>query len=631
MKKVTWVDRLRYAFDNTLAAGPLALIGWLGLASALVILLTAVVIRLVTRGEMDFLVILWDVLFQALTPNPVAPDAGPLAFLLAMFLVTMGSLFMVSILIGVLTTTIEERIHSLRKGRSQVLENGHTVILGWDEHILTIMSELAVANQNQPRSRSCIAVLAQRDKVVMEDEIREIAAGLGHTRVVCRSGDPLNHHDLEIVSLNTARAVIVLAPDDDDPDASVIKTVLAIVNNPERRPQPYHIVAEIHDPANMEAAQLVGGDEVRLVLIGRLIAHIIAQTCRRSGLSTVYTELLNFAGDEIYFQEEPALVGRTFGEALSAYEDSAILGLHPKLGQPKLNPPMDTCLRPGDRLIAISEDDDTVRLSGLKTLGIEEAAICQGQPAPAQPERMLVIGWNWRTATVIRELDHYVAPGSLTTVAAEDPAVGREIDVLRADLKNQTVEFVLADTTERQALAQMHVECHQHVVVMAYSDTLPIQKADARTLVTLLHLREVARGCQQAFTIVSEMLDEHNRDLAEVTHADDFIVSGKLASLMLAQVAENSELLAVFEDLFGAEGSEIYFKPAAAYVALGQPVNFYTVLEAARRRGEVAIGYRLRALASDANQSYGVIINPDKSQPITFSEPDRIVVLAEAE
>ena len=38
------------------------------------------------------------------------------------------------------------------------------------------------------------------------------------------------------------------------------------------------------------------------------------------------------------------------------------------------------------------------------------------------------------------------------------------------------------------------------------------------------------------------MLDVRNRELAEVTQADDFIVSDKLVSLMLAQVSENKDL-----------------------------------------------------------------------------------------
>ena len=50
------------------------------------------------------------------------------------------------------------------------------------------------------------------------------------------------------------------------------------------------------------------------------------------------------------------------------------------------------------------------------------------------------------------------------------------------------------------------------------------------------------------------MLDLRNRALAEVTRADDFIVSDRLVSLLMAQVAENPQLNAVFADLFDAGG-----------------------------------------------------------------------------
>jgi hypothetical protein len=126
------------------------------------------------------------------------------------------------------------------------------------------------------------------------------------------------------------------------------------------------------------------------------------------------------------------------------------------------------------------------------------------------------------------------------------------------------------------------------------------------------------------------MLDIHNRNLADVIRADDFIVSDALVSLLMAQVSENKWLNAVFKDLFDPEGSEIYLKPASQYVKTGAPVNFYTVVEAARQRGEVAIGYRLQALAGDSSQAYGVVVNPDKSKMVTFSDHDRIVVLAES-
>ena len=126
------------------------------------------------------------------------------------------------------------------------------------------------------------------------------------------------------------------------------------------------------------------------------------------------------------------------------------------------------------------------------------------------------------------------------------------------------------------------------------------------------------------------MLDSRNRSLAEVTQVDDFIVSDRLVSLMLAQVAENKALNAVFADLFDPEGAEIYLRPISLYIQTGVPINFYTVVEAARQHGEVAIGYRRAGLGSDKAHAYGVVVNPNKAELVTFEPDDKIIVIAES-
>jgi hypothetical protein len=110
---------------------------------------------------------------------------------------------------------------------------------------------------------------------------------------------------------------------------------------------------------------------------------------------------------------------------------------------------------------------------------------------------------------------------------------------------------------------------------------------------------------------------------------DDFIVSEHLVSLMMSQLSENAELFDVFADLFDPEGAEIYLKPVSDYVVTGKPTNFYTVVEAARRRGETALGYRITSEASDSGKSYGVHTNPKKSEKVTFSPEDKVIVIAE--
>ena len=634
MRQFTLGERARYAFDNSLSKGTPALIGWLALASlGLIVAISLPVWAAQLAPELDgrrpgFVEVAWMGLMRTLDSGTMGGDAGSWPFLISMLAVTLGGIFVISTLIGVLTSGIEGKLESLRKGRSQVIERDHTVILGWSPQVFAILSELVLANES--RRRAAVVVLADRDKVEMEDEVRDRVGDLKTTKVVCRTGSPIDPSDLDMVSVQTARSIIVLSPGGEEADSHVVKAILAITNAPNRRPAPYHIVAEMQDPRNAAVARMVGKAEVELVLLGDLISRVTVQTCRQSGLSVVITELLDFGGDEIYFREEPALVGKTFGDVLTAYHDCSVMGLRPVAGSVLLNPPMDTPIGRGDQLVLIAEDDDKIALTSGAVPEPEEAAIRLGEPPVPRPERTLVLGWNRRVPAIVRELDAYVAAGSEVTILCDDDeasvqAVKRGAGALR----HVTVRVVEGDTTARGTLDGLDLPAYDHMILLC-SDALPEQEADARVLVTLLHLRDIADRGGHDFAIVSEMMDLRNRALAEITKPDDFIVSEKLVSLMLSQISENKELAAVFADLFDPEGSEIYLKPAGSYVAAGTPVSFYTVVEAARRRGEVAIGYRVVAHADDPGRAYGVVVNPDKGDTFTLGPGDKVIVLAES-
>ncbi|MDR3575232.1 MAG: hypothetical protein P4L50_15340 [Anaerolineaceae bacterium] len=630
MSKTNLKQRLSYWFDNQLAKGPLSLIGWLGLlAFLIVILFTFIALALgIQPAQSGLKEVFLDFLFQALTPNPFDVTA-PLGFLAIILVITLLSLLMVSILIGLLTTSIEGRLDALRRGRSRVLENDHTVILGWSHQIFPIISELVIANENRQHG-SVIVIMADQDKVEMENTVRERIPELKNTRVICRSGTPMDLDDLEIVSPHNARSIIILPPEGDNPDSYVIKTILAITNNPRRSSKPYHIVTQIESEHNLDVVKMIANDDdIHALLISDQIARIVAQTSRQSGLSVVYTELLNFSGDEIYFQSEPKLTGKTYGQALKAYEDSSVIGLRFANGDIKLNLPMDTRIGEGDEIIAISEDDDTVKLSNLQTIPISLDAICpaQGVHSPA-PERGLILGWNSKAPLIINELENYVAPGSELMIVSEKE-VTDEFKAKCATFKNQRVTFQFGDVSDRQVLNQLDIIAFKHIIVLAYED-LDKQTADAKTMVTLLHLRDISENKAHPVAIVSEMLDLRNRRLAEVARVDDFIVSDHLMSLVLSQLSENSELYQVFNDLFDSVGPELYIKPVVDYIDVSKPVSFYTLVESASRLDETAVGYRIMNEVNDSAKSYGVYTNPNKSDLISFSAEDKIVVLAES-
>jgi ion channel POLLUX/CASTOR len=459
------------------------------------------------------------------------------------------------------------------------VEKGHTVVYGWSPEVFSVVSELVAANESRPSA--CIAVLAEKDKVEMEDEIRDRVGKTKNTRVVCRTGDPIDIDDLELVNPHEARSIIVLPPEGEDADSRVIKTILALTNNPIRRREPYHIVSRMREPENVGVTRMVGGAEVGLVPVDDLIARITAQTCRQSGLSAVYTDLLDFGGHEIYFAQEPHLVGRTFGEALAAYESCSVIGLRTSNGRIELNPPADSEVSAGDALVLIAEDDSTISLSENVGSEVEASAITKPRPHREKRERTLILGWNNRAPKMIAQLDRYVPPASEVTVVAPE---GGGLPTRFDGLVHQTVSFRAGNTTDRGTLDALEIPSYDHVILLSHASEGSGGDADSRTLVSLLHLREIADRSGRSFSIVSEMLDDRNRELAEIARADDFIVSDRLVSLMMCQVSENKEYAAVFEELIDPEGSELYLKPADEYVEPGLPLSFYTLVEAARRR-----------------------------------------------
>ncbi len=634
MAKYTFREKLRYHFENTMSSGPIAVIQWLGVVSvASVLVLGALIVILGITGSTEpdaeplgFVEGAWKSLMATLDPGTMGGDEG-WDFRIIRFIATLIGIFIISILIGSIASGIDQKIEELKRGRSRVLESGHTLILGWSPKIFTIITEIVEANSNQ--KRPCIVILSEKDKVEAEEEIKSRISDTGNTKIVVRSGSTLESNSSEMVNLHEARSIIVLAPEVENPDTYVIKTVLGITNGRNRKSEPYHIVAEIRDERNIEAAELVGNNEAVYVLSEDLISRIIAQTCRQSGLSVVYSDLLEFAGDEIYFETLPEeLVGKNYRESLLAYEDSSIIGVFTGSGEVLINPPMERLYESGDSVIAISEDDDTVRANGRGGLNIDKSLFSRGQDDGLKKEDTLVLGWNDKGGRIIAELDNYVKSGSNVLVVATDPAVETEVAKVEAELRNQKIAFCEGDVNEKKTLLDINTKSFDHIIVLSNRD-IDLQESDAKTLISLLHLRGISESEGVQYSIVTEMLDMRNRELGVVAKADDFVVSDNLISLMLSQLSENRELKKVYDVLFQAEGSEIYLKSVKRYIKPGTELDFYTVVASAAEIGESAIGYRIASESLDPDKQYGVHLNPAKSERVTFSENDFIIVLSE--
>lgn len=620
MRTTTLRERGRYWFDNAMSKGTPALIGLLALGTGILIVIVTVLVEIFTPGEVDGTDdALWRNLMRAIDAGTMGGDKGTAPYLAFMLLISIGGIFLVSALVGVLATGLDTRLTQLRKGKSRVIEKGHTVVLGWSDQLFTIISELAEAAEGD---KICVVILADKDKVEMEDAIRARVEHGGKLRVVCRTGNPSAPLDLEIVRPDLASVIIVPTPDASDPDIKVIKTLLALEHRawPAGRPP---IVAAVADSTNLAAAELAG-PSVTFVDAEDVTARLIVQSRRHPGLSAVCTDLLGFAGDEIHTRYEPFFAGSAFRSVLGAYATATVFGVRTRDGEVLVNPPSDRMIGDGDELLVLAPSQKAIRRT-VTPVPIVPEALSTRPRVPEAGESTLVLGWNDRGPTIVRLLDQYLPKGSTLTVAAT------RLDTVDSEafarLESMKVATVGCDPTRRSALESLSPGDFQHVIVLSDDEVGP-EHADARTLVQLLHLRDVKNRNGYAYAIVGEIADDANRGLAQVTRADDFVVSTKMISLLLAQLSRNPKLVDVFHELFDPQGSDIYLKPAGDYLVPGVTGNFATVIEAARLRGETAIGYR-RDVDVYSPPAYGVVLNPDKAAPLALDPADRVIVLAE--
>ncbi|WP_314220617.1 CASTOR/POLLUX-related putative ion channel [Streptomyces zaehneri] len=622
---------MRYRFDNTLARSTGRLVGWLAV-TCLGIVVPASALLVWTdpsspRSLSGRLTAVWRVSAETLRLGAVT--GAPLRMLLSVLLGLMALLY-VSTLIGVITTGLTDRLTELRRGRSTVVETGHSVVLGWSEQVFTVVGELVAARTDQ--RWSAVVVLADRDKTEMEEALAAVLGPTGTTRLICRSGSTADPDALGLVSPGSAHAVLVLPGTEAAGDAETVRTLLALRAVLGEHPGA-PVVACVRDERYRTAARLAAGPRGIVLESDRTAAGLIAHSALHPGLTPVLRELLDFAGDEFYLAAAPELVGRPFGDVLLDCATAAVAGLVRADGTPLLSPPPATVVAPGDRLVVVAPDEDTARWEDCRDL-VEPTALAEHGAGPVGPSRFLLLGWNRRAAHLVDQLRRCARPGSVLHVVTDPaeqapPTLPLPLPEPRREaslVDGLAVTCATADPTDPSSLRGLDPGSYDRIIVLGPDTGDDADRPDHRTLVVLLILRSLAQETGHSVPVIAELADERNRALAPLGPGSEAVVGGQLTGLLMAQVSQNGHLAAVFEELFAAGGSALRLRPAHHYVLPDRPASFATVVAAARDRSECAIGYRCHDTAA-APAGHEVRLNPAKAGRRVWSRTDEIVVV----
>ena len=554
-------------------------------------------------------------------------------------------LVLFSSMVAFITSVFESKLAELRRGRSLVLEQNHTLILGFGDRIIEVIRELIEANESEPDA--AIVILAEDDKEEMDNIIRDNILDFASTRVITRSGITTNINSLKKVQAKHARSVIIMnsapswrpASELKLADALVLKSIMSIIAVCDGEEHP-PIVCEIHSNRDRDLAENITEGTVKALNEVSVLSRMIAQLAlSRNGLSVVYSDMVGFDGNEFYFYKPENGWGGalTFGESINRFKDSTPMGVHTGGGEIKLNPPSDTEISENDELIVFAEDDSTIfyfpePVQKPKVNKIPDMVV------NLRKQKVAILNWTSKAAIIMEKLCTYV-PDESEIIAfhhEKTPDMDSYLAQLKDDYPKLNMSIKSTDLNDLNDLNDIEPQNFDSILILSPGG-ITIEEMDAYVISLLIRVRQILQNkkLKKWPKLITEVMDSENIDIILNSGVEDFMVSNQFVSQIMAQVSEEPLALDVYDDLFRAEGSELYIKPADFYFSFENQTSitipYGDCKEAALLRKEVCLGIQFNEHQNERDKLFGVSLIPDKSEQITLTPEDGLITLAEDE
>ena len=599
-------ERFRYWFDNHMAKSSLGFIRVLIAASLLLAAVIAVlIIVLGFNEEGETASVFWDSIATVLNAWMPSYSDGSIGYVALMSVSAIAGVLFTSVLIGIITSAIEEKIVDLKKGNSPVLESGHTVVLGFDAAQFKLLEQLILAAEDEP---CCIVIAEDMDREDMEQSVAENLDVPKNVRIVCRTADTSSPQSIEKCSLETARTVIVNTGD----DIKVTKAILAAsAVLKEKGAENVRICGIISDRKYRLPESLAAEHSISVLRMPDVLSKMIAHSCTQSGLSETFREIFNFDGSEFHLTSVRGAGNLNFGE-LSLRLDRGIAAGLCRDGKVILNPQEDFRIAEGDSVLVFSENAGEIRLT---ENGVPDETVPTAEINKDTPTEAAIIGRGGKLKVILRELPENVT--SVTLVGDREITDGErnELNGIAGE-RGLALEYMSGNPGEPGVMLEV-AKKFSHIVLLGDSET-PGDEADMETMMLLLNFRDIRDRFGLRFNLTVEMRNESSQILAGAGDNTDFLVNTSMSSLILAQLAENPELTGFFTEILSNTGNEIYLKNAGSAGLCGNH-SVAGLRKALLNAGYILLGY------VDANRRSAFLQSPGDS--VTLCDGDDLIVI----
>ena len=222
-QRVSVFSRVSYHYHNLLVKGTLARVIAFTIVTVALCLILGFILSLVPSSDGSLMTSIWNATLCALDGGTIAGMEANTGQKAVLFVITLFGIVFTSVLVGIVTTGIEEYLEDIAHEGSKVLERRpHVLVLGYTQVTTEILRSLAQNYEHGQHVEPIVVLEEKRDIVEVGKELDFEFEEYDKTKTICRQGCPYSESDLSLCSIENARAILVTAQSDDD----AVKTAL---------------------------------------------------------------------------------------------------------------------------------------------------------------------------------------------------------------------------------------------------------------------------------------------------------------------------------------------------------------------------------------------------------------------
>ena len=541
------------------------------------------------------------------TPNSLAQlseRTQKMMMIPAIFIVIIGMILFSGAIIATVTTALRTFIDKKSRAKGKIIVNNHFVILNWSSKVPEMIYNLMLKG-----FKHNIVILSDKDKEYVDAELKSLfltndVKKKMKTNLIIKQGDSLLRGNLEDISIEEASQICVMSKEgmvdlDDDnvvnSDLLNLKIILKLGSF--KLKEDCQIVVETDSE---DARTQIDGLARKLASLRKLnitalsfnkkIGQIIAQSLVMPQMSNLYSQLFSFESSQFHSLESEQSIDefmRTHYDAIPVHKDGKLF-----------------VLSDSDKHCNRVREQEYYHDRKFTRSRIKDNSVAS----------IFIIGDNNKSKFLLNSLARFQEYG--------------EFDFVYKHYEKTQIKELINDLKETEG---------ERKVLILSDDKVSSDSYDANVFVTLIELSK-AFPAKENITYITELLDSRNLSSARDFNIQNTIISNKMMSILITQLALNKSSKKFFEKVLTVSSNknendfDIVIKPLTQSIKIDEDMKFECKSDLLRTYYNTYNGRRiLIGLVQEGKLIFLDQHQDDKEEPVTLHKEDSFIYLKYAD